>query len=88
MSDDQGPVGHMRVPELRDLLRRMPVPEDAFVLDGPAVAEAYVLDTDGHQWSVYYSERGLRTDERRFDSEDDACAEMLHRLRRDFALDE
>lgn len=76
----------MSVEELRDLLRRKPVPEDAFVLNGAAVDQAYILDSDGRQWSVYYSERGLRIDERRFDSEDDACAEMLRRLRRDFAF--
>ena len=78
----------MKVEELRDLLRRKPVPEDAFVLDGAAVDEAYVLDTDAREWSVYYSERGLRTDERRFATEDEACAEMLRRLRRDFAFDD
>ncbi len=39
----------MRVAELRDLLRRMPVPEDAFVLDGSAGNETYVLGQEGHR---------------------------------------
>ncbi len=78
----------MNVDELRDLLRRKPVPEDAFVLDGSLVNEAYVLGQEGREWTVYYSERGERTGERRFDSEDAACAEMLRRLRSAFAFDD
>lgn len=75
----------MRVEDLRDLLLRSQVPDDAYTLDeGAAVNEAYVLARDGGEWTVYYSERGRRTDERRFDSEDGACTEMLRRLQRDF----
>lgn len=77
----------MKVEELRDLLLRSQVPADAYALDpSVAVNEVYVLAMDCGEWTVYYSERGRRTDERRFGSEDDACAELLSRLRRDFPI--
>jgi hypothetical protein len=71
----------MTVEELRDELFRRGVPEDAYSLQGGARDECYVLDPTGSEWVVYYAERGLRTDERRFRTEAEACEEMLRRMR-------
>ena len=38
------------------------------------------LDQVGSRWSVYYSERGQRSGERIFDSEDEACRYLLNLL--------
>jgi len=72
------------VPELAEALRGAEVPTSAYsLLDGDR-DEAVVLDTDGRGWNVHYSERGLRTGERRFATEGEACAEVLRRLGRWF----
>jgi len=39
-----------------------------------------VLEVAPGGWAVYYAERGLRTEERQFDTEDEACRFMLDRL--------
>lgn len=70
----------MNTAELREELRRLGVPEDAYGLDDDYHDECYVLDATGSEWVVFYAERGLRTEERRFPSESDACADLLHRL--------
>jgi hypothetical protein len=56
----------VNVTGLRDLLRRKPVPEDAYAIDSDTRIDAYILARDGRTRSVYYSERGLRTDKRAF----------------------
>lgn len=78
----------MSVEELRLLLRRRPVPPDAFALLSGAPDEAFVLERDGHHWVVFYSERGLRSEESRFTSEDEACSELYGRLARAFRFDD
>jgi hypothetical protein len=54
--------------------------ETAYSLEGGLPPEMYVLALEGGGWSVYYSERGLRVDERHFDTEDEACSDLLLRL--------
>lgn len=47
----------------------------AFDLHGnPGVGEKYVLELVPGGWATYYAERGVRQGERRFDTEDEACA--------------
>ena len=45
--------------------------------------ETYVLAMEVDGWSVYFAERGSRVDEMRFETEDEACHELLLRLTRD-----
>lgn len=52
----------------------------AYSLEGGLPPETYVLTIEGGGWSVYYSERGDRVDERRYDTEDEACSDLLLRL--------
>jgi hypothetical protein len=51
-----------------------------YSLDGGLPAERYVLSIEQGGWSVYYSERGDRVSELRFDTEDEACSELFDRL--------
>ena len=74
----------MDIVELRELLDAVPVPPDAVVLLGDTPDEAYVLDRDGTGWVVFYAERGLRTEERRYPSEDEACRDLYTRATRAF----
>ena len=56
---------------------------ERYALGGGLPVERYVLSIETGGWSVYYSERGRRNDEARFDTEDEACDELLIRLVRD-----
>ena len=59
------------------------VSTDAYRLHGERADEALVLEEGRDAWAVYYAERGLRSGERTFESEDEACHFMLDRLLRD-----
>jgi hypothetical protein len=69
--------------ELRELLSQENVDPAAYDLDGRAADETYVLEPSDGSFTVFYSERGLRTGERRFDTEDEACRHLLDLLLRD-----
>jgi hypothetical protein len=46
-------------------------------------SESYVLEPQGSERAVFYSERGLRTGEEVFASEDEACSRLLDLILRD-----
>jgi hypothetical protein len=50
------------------------------LIGGNDRTECLCLGICGGGWSVWYAERGLRTGERFFDTEDEACSYMLIRL--------
>lgn len=66
--------------QLREFLDSENVRRDAYSLDESWCSECYRLEQVGSAWAVYYAERGLRSGERRFESEDDACDYLLNRL--------
>jgi hypothetical protein len=68
---------------LRALLDQENIDPGAYDLGGHARDETYVLERASQSWTVYFSERGLRTSERRFDDEDEACSHLLDLLLRD-----
>ncbi|MBN9647735.1 hypothetical protein J0L31_12120 [Terrisporobacter glycolicus] len=60
--------------ELKIQLIRSHVPEDAYSLNGGLPNEKYCLNyLIVKKWQVYYSERGVKTGLKEFDSEDEAC---------------
>ena len=60
--------------ELRRELDANGVHADAYDFDKTQKDEVYCLEEHPAGWTVYYRERGLRRDERTFDSEHDAGA--------------
>lgn len=62
-------------------------PEAYYVADAPpdplAHSERLILERSIDGWNVWYAERGLRTSERHFDTEAEACSYMLDQLVRD-----
>ena len=69
---------------LRQMLEAENVDPRAYSLEGGAPIEAYVLEgSSGPRWAVFYSERGLRSGETWFETEDEACVYMLEHLLRD-----
>ncbi|MED3649686.1 hypothetical protein [Heyndrickxia sporothermodurans] len=59
--------------ELKQLLINSNVPKDLYSLEGGLPNEALCLNEENGQWEVYYSERGVKSQLKRFDSEDRAC---------------
>jgi hypothetical protein len=59
--------------EVAVLAEREGIRPTTFGLEGGLPPERYVLSMEEGGWAVYYSERGLRTGERRFETEDEAC---------------
>ena len=53
---------------------------DSFSIDGSEKDESLCLQIVEGGWAVYYAERGLRSGERRFHTEDEACDFMARRL--------
>lgn len=62
----------MSISDLREFLLVNRVPEDAYSLNGGLPSEAYCINKEGHQWEVYYSERGRKSDLVKFDTESSA----------------
>ncbi len=69
--------------ELQSILVQEGISSESYDLNGGSPNEKYCLNRDGGKWSVYYSERGIRTGERTFDNESEACEYLLDMLRKD-----
>lgn len=71
----------------REVLQRRAAAEGirstAYSLEGGLPPETYVLAIVEGGWSVYYSERGFRVGERLYETEDEACSDLLLRLVQD-----
>ncbi len=69
--------------DLRRALASANVSAHAYGLEGPCQEESYCLEKIEDAWHVYYAERGLRTGERVFSAEGEACDYLLGVLLRD-----
>lgn len=52
-----------------------------YSLDGGSPNERLCMSAEAGKWCVYYSERGRRTGEQCYGSEEEACQDLLRRLR-------
>ena len=71
------------VTELQKVFERENIRAHAYDLNGSNVGEQYVMELRPDGWSVYYSERGGKNDEMWFDTEAEACRELMQRVLRD-----
>jgi hypothetical protein len=70
--------------DLERLLNLFEIRTDVYDLSGRDEGdEAHVITHEKDGWHVFYSERGIRTSERVFPIEDQACDEILLRIARD-----
>lgn len=69
--------------KLRYVLDSHGIDPEAYSLSGGHPNEKYAIEQGVGGWFVYYSERGKRTDEVFFGTEDAACRELLKRLTED-----
>ncbi|WLD94527.1 hypothetical protein [Alkalihalobacillus sp. AL-G] len=63
----------MTLIELQEKLNTMKIPQNFYSLDGGLPNEAYCIGYNKGKWEVYYSERGNKTDLKKFQSENEAC---------------
>jgi len=74
---------------LRQFLDREQIDPRSYGLEGASGLpiqdreERYFIEQGPSGWSVYYWERGLRSGEQSFDTEDEACSHLLDLLLRD-----
>ena len=77
---------NVSIASLHDLgvaLGRAGIDHNSYALDGGHPSERYVFATEEDGWSVYYSERGLETGKRIFQSEAEACRHLYSILLND-----
>ena len=55
----------------------------SYSLDGRDQADRYCLEPSDGGWAVFFAERGERNDESWFESEDEACDDLLRRILED-----
>ncbi|MBT2647092.1 hypothetical protein J7E52_10225 [Bacillus sp. ISL-34] len=63
----------MKKEELQQMLINANVPKDLYNLNGGLPNESFCLNKEDNIWEVYYSERGVKSQLKKFDSEDEAC---------------
>ena len=74
----------MDIAELQRRTTSEGIRSDAFSLEGGLPSEQYVLDpSKPGRWTVYYSERGMRSREREFTSESEAVEYLFELVRSD-----
>jgi hypothetical protein len=66
--------------ELEDELTKAHARHDSYWLHGGLPSERHTLEQRVDSWAVYYSERGQRTSEQTFRTENAACEELLRRV--------
>lgn len=73
----------MDILELKQLLKQWNVRSDMYEFDEEFPNESYCLRFNGHTWETYYSERGIKTGVKNFESESEACEFFLEQVFRD-----
>jgi hypothetical protein len=71
----------MNKTELKKILEAEGYNPRVYDLEGGQPSERYVLSDEKYRCCVYYSERGLRTGERCYPTESEACEDLLRRIR-------
>ncbi|ANX10950.1 hypothetical protein ABE41_002845 [Fictibacillus arsenicus] len=70
----------MNKTKLQELLIDTKVPKDSYCLNGGLPNEAYCLNKEDDLWEVYYSERGEKSQLKKFVSEEEACDYLFSKI--------
>ena len=66
--------------ELQEILMRMNIPKSIYSLNGGLPNEKYCLEQNETGWSVYYSERGVKSNLKHFSEEGNACDYLYKKI--------
>jgi hypothetical protein len=67
--------------ELKQVLDGEKFNPKVYSLEGGCLNDRLCISAENGRWVCYYTERGSRYDEQWFETEDEACKELLRRLR-------
>jgi len=67
----------MTKPQLKEYLEKYGFNSNTYSLEPGIHADQQVLEEHYGVWSVYYSERGIRSGEKTFNNEEEACDYFL-----------
>ncbi len=71
----------MNIRELKKALKKAKIPTEFYNLNGKGRDDERIcLIEEDEKWVVYYSERGVRTTERFFETEEAACKYIFETL--------
>ncbi len=71
----------MKIQDLKKMLVEKQVPDNLYNLEGAGRKdERFCLEKVDDKWRVYYSERGVKTTDKVFELEEDACQFILDQL--------
>ena len=71
----------MTINELKKKLIEMGIPSAVYNLDGNGrTDERFCLELINDEWIVYFSERGIKTTNKKFVSEEEACQFIYEQL--------
>lgn len=71
----------LKIDELRDALTERGIPPILYNLDGNGrTDERFCLEYINSEWRVYFSERGIKTTNEKFSSEEEACQFIYEQL--------
>jgi hypothetical protein len=74
-------VNKMNKKELKNKLDELGIGTNNYELDGDPKPSRYILSHVGSKWQTFaFDEHGNISEKREFDSEDEACQDMLDRL--------
>ena len=77
----------MKFNDIQVALRNCGVPDDLYSLTGGLPNEALCLEQlSDSKWRTYYSERGQRSGEKHFHSEEEACDFFFQTLVKEFGV--
>jgi hypothetical protein len=78
---DMDTGGAVNRAELRQILDQEAFDPASYSLDDGLADDTFCLGRRHKKWVVYYSEKGSRWNEHRFETEQDACQYFLARMR-------
>ena len=71
----------MNVHELKEKLNELKISNELYSLQGGLPNEKLCLVKEDN-WKIYYSERGNRTGEKEYETEEEACEVFLRKVKR------
>lgn len=72
----------MKVDELCNELERLGVSKDLYSIMSGGLPNEKLCLVHEVEWKIYYSERGNKTGEKSYSTEDEACEVFLQKMRR------
>lgn len=76
----------MNIKELKELLQKENIPENAYSLSGGLQHDTYCIDEIYGTWEIYYTELGQKSNLKVFKSEDEACNYFYNWLKETMSL--